>query len=96
MNLREALDQLLKATDRKSYVVQDDVIFHLFRNDDGRHVINFDRRKNGDLNRLDVDWTRAVLADLGYTVVAEWLPLLGVSWLSEGVSGGVSFRVVKS
>lgn len=94
--LRESLEALLSATtkNRSPYVRQDGVHFTLFPNDD-QPVINFDRREGGDLNRLDVDWTRAVLRDLGWDVVGEWQPRQGVSWLSDGVSAGVSFRVQK-
>ena len=91
--LKEALQTLLQETDSaRPYVVQDDVVFTLYR-DGSRPVINFVRRKGGDLTRDDVDWTRAALADLGYDIVEEWLPMQGVSWLSGGVGADVSFRL---
>lgn len=55
-------------------------------------VVNINRHI-GDLERADVDAARAKLAELGYVVTEEWLPVVGLSWLSNGVSAGVSFRV---
>lgn len=88
--MKELLEALLKATG-------DNLTARLL---DGMHftywpvtmVLNFQGRDR-DLTRVDVDWTRAVLADLGYDIVDEWLPRQGVSWLSDGVSAGVSFRL---
>lgn len=90
--MRELLESLLKATPGQSGLVG--------RLLDGMHftywpdtmVLNFQGRDR-DLTRVDVDWTRAVLADLGYDIVDEWLPRQGVSWLSDGVDAGVSFRL---
>lgn len=57
-------------------------------------VVNIDRR-TGDLERADVDATRAAFAELGYEELEAWLPRQGVSLLSGGVSAGVSFRIRK-
>lgn len=89
--LRAALQSLLQATGDRPYVRQDGVHYTRY----GKDVINFDRREDGSLTRIDVDWVRAVVADLGYDIMGEWLPRQGVSWLSDGVSAGVSFRITK-
>ena len=51
--------------------------------------INPDR----EVTRADVDRVRDAFQKLGWTEVESWLPRQGVSWLSDGVSAGVSFRV---
>ena len=55
-------------------------------------VVNIDRRE-GDLQRADVDHLRAALTELGYEELESWMPRQGMSWLSDGVGAGVSFRV---
>lgn len=57
-------------------------------------VLNIDRHE-GALTKQDVVATRAAFADLGYDEAEAWLPRQGMSWLSEGVSAGVSFRLRK-
>lgn len=63
-------------------------------------VINIDRHPEPvderQLVKADVDATRAAFAELGYTETEAWLPVAGMSWLSNGVSAGVSFRVTKN
>jgi len=51
--------------------------------------INPDR----EVTRADVDHVRDAFQKLGWTEVESWLPRQGMSWLSDGVSAGVSFRV---
>jgi hypothetical protein len=87
--ISETLKPLLETEDRQHAVC------------DGLHitvyplgVVNIDRRE-GDLERADVDATRAAFAELGYDELEAWLPMTGVSWLSGGVSAGVSFRIRK-
>lgn len=55
-------------------------------------VVNIDRR-DGELVRADVDATRAAFDQLGWREVKSWIPRQGVSWLSGGVTAGVSFRI---
>lgn len=45
------------------------------------------------LTREDVEAFRAVLTECGYVEVESWVASQGVSWLSDGVFAGVSFRV---
>lgn len=95
--LKEVLETLLKATNDRPYVRQDGVHYTLYSlpTPTAEGVLNFQGRDR-DLTRIDVDWVRAVLADLGYDITDEWLPVQGMSWLSNGVSAGVSFRIVTS
>lgn len=53
-------------------------------------VVNVNR---SELARADVDAVRAAFAKLGWTELEAWLPVQGMSWLSDGISAGVSFRV---
>lgn len=57
------------------------------------NVVNINRHTADGVQRSDVDATRAAFAKLGWTEVESWLPQQGVSWLSDGVSAGVSFRL---
>jgi hypothetical protein len=58
-------------------------------------VVNVTARDRGLLVE-DVDAVRAALAAAGFTEVQAWEAVQGMSWLSPGVSAGVSFRVQKS
>lgn len=87
--LRGALAPLLGTGERK-HVAVDGLHLTVFPHD----VVNIDRRE-GDLERADVDAVRAVFAELGYDELEAWLPVQGASWLSDGVSAGVSFLVRK-
>ncbi len=55
-------------------------------------IINIDTR-NRKLTKGDVTALRAALAEIGYVEIESWVASQGVSWLSPGVSAGVSFRV---
>jgi hypothetical protein len=57
-------------------------------------VVNINRHV-GDLCRADVDAARAKFLELGYEETDSWIPLVGSSWLSDGVRAGVSFRIRK-
>lgn len=59
-------------------------------------VINIDRSGYDNVQRADVDALRAVFAELGWTETQSWIPRQGASWLSDGVTCGVSFRVEAS
>jgi hypothetical protein len=90
--VKELLQSLLKATNTPygaPYAQLDGMHFTYWPD---TTVLNFQGRDR-DLTRVDVDWVRAVLADLGYDITDEWLPVQGQSWLSRGVSAGVSFRL---
>jgi hypothetical protein len=56
-------------------------------------VINVSGRER-EVMQADLETIRAAIAEAGFTEVESWLPRQGVSWLSEGVSAGVSFRLV--
>lgn len=58
-------------------------------------VINIDGRGGRRLRREDVEAVRAALTEIGYAEVDSWIPRQGVSWLSDGVSAGVSFRIAR-
>lgn len=55
-------------------------------------VINLAPRDR-ELTRDDVDTVRAAIARIGMREVESWLARQGVSWLSDGVFAGVSFRL---
>ncbi len=57
-----------------------------------KQVVNIDRTPEG-VQRADVDAARAAFAKLGWTERNAWLPRQGVSWLSDGISAGVSFEL---
>lgn len=67
-----------------------DLYLKVFPND----VINIDTQVR-KLRREDVEAVRAALEEIGYTEVYSWIPMQGVSWLSEGLPCGVSFRIEK-
>jgi len=58
-------------------------------------VVNIDRRE-GELVKADVDAVRAAFTELGYTEIKSWIPMQHVSWMSGGLTAGVSFQLVKS
>lgn len=89
--LAAALAPLLEATDSKQrYVVVDGLHVTVFPSG----VVNIDRRE-GDLERADVDAMRAAFTELGYDELEAWLPVQGMTLLSSGVSAGASFRIQK-
>jgi hypothetical protein len=53
------------------------------------NIITNDR----EMVRADVDTFRAALTECGYEEVKSWVAVEGMSWLSDGVFAGVSFRV---
>lgn len=57
-------------------------------------VINVSERTR-EMTSADVDAIRAAITEAGYRSVEEWLPRQGASWLSAGISVGVSFRLRK-
>lgn len=57
-------------------------VLNLITDDDGR-----------EMTRADVDAFRALLAEHGLAEAESWVARQGVSWLSDGVFAGVSFRV---
>jgi hypothetical protein len=77
-------------TDQLTAALPDHLRLHEYTNG----VINLntadDRR---ELTREDTDAFRAALAEAGYAEVESWVAMQGVSWLSDGVFAGVSFRV---
>lgn len=84
-------DELVVAiTERRSAHVLDGLYLHVFSDS----VINIDGRAR-DLERADVELVRLAISDAGYTEVESWLPMVGVSWLSGGLSAGVSFRIAR-
>lgn len=58
-------------------------------------VVNVEGRTR-DLDWEDVEIIRSAVAQAGRTVTEEWLPSAGMSWLSDGVLAGVSFRTVET
>lgn len=56
-------------------------------------VINVDSRTR-ELTQADLGTIRAAITEAGFAEAESWLPRQGVSWLSDGVSAGVSFRLV--
>jgi hypothetical protein len=90
--IKDALAPLLEATDPKQrYVVVDGLTVTVFPSG----VLHIDRRE-GDLERADVDATRAAFTELGYDELESWVATQGASWLSDGVATGVSFRIAKA
>jgi len=86
---QELLESLLKATSNEWVTaIQDGV--HFTRYPSG--VLNVDGRAR-DLTREDVAAVRDAFDQLGYDELDAWLPRVGMSWLSDGVSAGVSFRL---
>lgn len=76
--------------ERRSSFVLDGLYLTVFSDS----VINIDGRTR-ELQRADVDTVRSAIVEAGYAEVEAWLPMQGVSWLSGGVSAGVSFRIAK-
>lgn len=88
-SLTLALQALLEATDRQLVTVGK---LRLTWYANG--VLNIDRHE-GDLRAADVNAVRAAFDSLKYDEIEAWLPTQGASWVSNGVSAGVSFRVRK-
>lgn len=82
-----ALKPLLASQTRQCAVING---LHVTTYGDG--VVNVNRR-DGDLDRADVDMFRTAFKALGYQELESWLPRQGVSLMSDGVSAGVSFRI---
>lgn len=59
----------------------------------GDAVVNIDRPGPDEVTNEDLDAFREVLRQAHYVEVESWRPRQGVSWLSDGVSAGVSFRI---
>lgn len=90
MTLTDTLQPLLEATGQQGFAEIDGLRLTVYPSG----VLHIDRHK-GELGRDDVDAVRAAFAGLGYDELESWLPRQGVSWLSDGVSAGVSFRLQK-
>jgi hypothetical protein len=90
--LTETLRRLLWRSrhegDQLFEVVGEDLLVKVF----AHGVINIDGRGR-ELRREDVDAVRAALKEIGYVEVKSWVATQGASWLSSGLSAGVSFEV---
>lgn len=58
----------------------------------GSEVVNV-TTPGREMTREDVETFRAILAEHGLEEVQSWVATQGMSWLSDGVFAGVSFRV---
>jgi hypothetical protein len=95
--IKSGLDSLLRTvTDRQAGATVDGLRITVFPQTSNLPVVHIDR-PNGEklLCYDDVASVRQAFAELGYEEVEAWLPRQGVSWLSDGVSVGVSFRIRK-
>lgn len=90
--LTQALERLLRRSfqegEQSFEVVGEDLLVKAYSGG----IFNIDGRGR-ELTCEDVDAVRTALAEIGYVEVDSWVATQGASWLSSGLSAGVSFRV---
>lgn len=84
MELTELADRLTAALEPRGLVLRTwgGDVFNIITKGEAREMTN-----------EDLDAFRAVMTECGYVEVKSWVARQGVSWLSDGVFAGVSFRV---